>query len=468
MTYPNLGPPIMPIKSQLMRKGDYTDYENSTYQIISKIAYLIGIPKRIFENEHEPPELSWYEQLDGDMNARIIRNLCIIRSALLRNYRRVSQEIYYNLKNLHTLPELIPQDAIKQLEQDGVTIIKANHKINQYIIDLNLLICNRINTCKELFPLWIIWEYIKPLFLMPKGSTEAGIKEVIKDYGKKYRQLPYQEYINWELGDDGNVLYNDKKFVDLLYQSHGEQFFDVNNVMDAGNIIKNSIYTFIGDSVQTALIVDCENSDPYKLFAVLRNLKSCYLSKIKKIILYDDPHTTRAWTMLERFVGIPIEHELVERVKKSKSLVDIRLTAGACKEFYVNEVDSFVIVSSDSDYWGLISALPKARFLVMVENDSFAGDMRRKLEESGITYCYIDDFCTGNSGELRAAVLVYEIEQYLLKQCSFNVNNMMRIAISNSRLELTADEYRQFCDRHLKDLHVKINDTGEVVLSILK
>lgn len=468
MEYHNLGPPG-PLKvPEFMQKGDHSDYENSTYNIISTVAYLIGVPKRIFDNEHEPPDLSWYERLDSDKNARTVRNLCAVRSALLRHYKRISEEIFYNLKNLHTLPDYLPQEAIRQLEEDGLPIIKANHKINQYLVELNGLVCDRINSCKELFPLWLKWDYIRPLFLMPKGATEAGIKAVVADYSQKCRHFPYQIYLNWELGDEGNVLYNDKKFVDLLYTSHGEMFFDVNNVMDAGNITKNSIYTFIGDSKQTVLIVDCENSDPYKLYAVLRNLKSCYLSKIKKIILYDDPNTTNTWTLLERYVSIPVERELVERVKKSKSLVDIRLTAGACKEFYANSVDSFVIVSSDSDYWGLISALPQARFLVMVEYDHFAGDMRRKLEESGIVYCYIDDFCIGNTGELRNAALLQELEQYLAALGSFNVNDMMRKAISSARIDLSADEYRQFCERYLKNIHVRISEAGEASLSIAK
>ena len=29
-------------------------YQDSTYELVSKIAYLLGVPKRIFENEHEP------------------------------------------------------------------------------------------------------------------------------------------------------------------------------------------------------------------------------------------------------------------------------------------------------------------------------------------------------------------------------------------------------------------------------
>ena len=56
----------------------YTDYENSTYTVVSKVAYLIGVQKRIFENEYEPPKMEWYEKLHADKNARIVRNLCMI------------------------------------------------------------------------------------------------------------------------------------------------------------------------------------------------------------------------------------------------------------------------------------------------------------------------------------------------------------------------------------------------------
>ena len=81
-----------------------------------------------------------------------------------------------------------------------------------------------------------------------------------------------------------------------------------------------------------------------------------------------------AWKILEYSVKIPVEHIMTERVKQNKSLVDIQLTARACQEHYQNQVDSFVIVSSDSDYWGLISSLSDARFLVMIEREKCGPD----------------------------------------------------------------------------------------------
>lgn len=40
--------------------------KDRTYELVSKVAYLIGVPLRIFENEHEPPKLELYDQLERD------------------------------------------------------------------------------------------------------------------------------------------------------------------------------------------------------------------------------------------------------------------------------------------------------------------------------------------------------------------------------------------------------------------
>lgn len=50
-------------------------YENSTYDIVSKVAYLIGVPKHIFENEYEPPKINIFNQLEFDKPTRIVCNL---------------------------------------------------------------------------------------------------------------------------------------------------------------------------------------------------------------------------------------------------------------------------------------------------------------------------------------------------------------------------------------------------------
>ena len=102
---------------------------------------------------------------------------------------------------------------MQQLSNDGISFIKkSSTKLCHHIIEINRLISDRINNCKSLFPIWINWTYIKELFIMPNGLTEDGTKDATDIYYASLSYYPYQMYINWVPMDEGNVLYNDKKF----------------------------------------------------------------------------------------------------------------------------------------------------------------------------------------------------------------------------------------------------------------
>ena len=58
----------------------------------------------------------------------------------------------------------------------------------------------------------------------------------------------------------------------LLYEAHEDYFTDLSKVSDAGNLTKAGIYHFLERSEKTVMVVDCENSNPYKLYATLKNL----------------------------------------------------------------------------------------------------------------------------------------------------------------------------------------------------
>jgi len=58
--------------------------------IISRVAYLLGVPQWVFENELEAPQLEVFQELDQDKNARIIRNLCMVRTAMERFSGKIS------------------------------------------------------------------------------------------------------------------------------------------------------------------------------------------------------------------------------------------------------------------------------------------------------------------------------------------------------------------------------------------
>jgi hypothetical protein len=157
---------------------------------------------------------------------------------------------------------------------------------------------------------------------------------------------------------------------------------------------------------------------------------------------------------------------MVERVKQNKSLVDIKLTARACQEHYRNYVDSFIIVSSDSDYWGLISSMPDARFLVMIEREKCGPDMKNALVESEIFYCYIDDFYSGNAEDIKQIALFRQLNQHLNEALHLNVNIMLDEALQTTRIHMDAAERKQFYEKHIRPMKLVINEDGDVGIEL--
>ena len=155
-------------------------------------------------------------------------------------------------------------------------------------------------------------------------------------------------------------------------------------------------------------------------------------------------------------------------LKHNKSLVDIKLTAGTCREFYQNNVDSFVLVSSDSDYWGLISSIPGANFLVMIEHEKTGPDIKNALFNSGICFCYIDDFYSGNSDDIKMSALIREIRRYLDQAVKINVNDLMEAAFKTTRMSMSDAQRKQFYAKYIKSMHIEIDGAGNMTIQIGK
>ena len=101
---------------------DYGD----TFELISKVAYLIGVPRRIFENENEPPKMEVFRRLELDKAARIIRHLCILRTAIERNFKAINEAMRMDFRTLYSMPELVPSESLRQLSEDGASFVKRS------------------------------------------------------------------------------------------------------------------------------------------------------------------------------------------------------------------------------------------------------------------------------------------------------------------------------------------------------
>ncbi len=438
-----------------------------TKDLVATIAYLIGIKKHIVENCFDEECHDTLQKLYNDKNATIIRYLCKLRTTLMQKFKKTDDEMRYNLKNLNRI-EWYDAENISKLEKWGINIIQPNYRSEKYILDFTRLIAENIDNCQNLFYDWVNWEYIKDLFYAPKYNKPNVLKKEFDKYMANIEYYPFQMYIHWMPKDYGSILYTDGKFISILYQMHGEYFEDKTKFKDATEDTKSSIYEFIDNSYKTAIVVDCENSDVYKLYGVLKNLNQDELAKIEKIILYDDYHTSEGWDWLNKFTKIPVEHIEVERVTDNKSLVDIKLTAGICRTFYEDKIDSYILFSSDSDYWGLISSLPSANFLVMYEYVKCGQAIKEALTQREIYHCSIDDFCSGNIDEFKKAVLFDTLERYIPDICYINGRDLVKRIYHETRINATEKEMELFYNRYIKTLRLKVDVEGNFRIEIEK
>lgn len=456
------------------------EYTEQVYNIVSRVAYLIGVEERIFKTDEEFVDSEngirvednllhqVYSELDGINSAKIFRSLNIIRMDIMRNYKEINMQIYYNLKNLDSLPEYVHQDALAFLQENGLVIPEPGKRPYDYTIKLTQLINRRVSEIVlEVFPVWINPDYLKKIFQV-KCSSEKDAKLLIQRYNTRHNMYPYQTYLNLDT-DCGNVLYNDEKFVHVLYEKNHDVFSDDSKVKNVSSDVKENLLEFMETAGDIYILVDCENTDVYKLYSMLSAMRQDYPSdvfqKIKKIELYDDVNTTNAWKLLHRFTEIRIEHILSERVKEDKSLVDIRLSAGACKAFYTENIKDFILVSSDSDYFGLFEALSDCRFQVVAERDNLSSYAEEALPEYAYDFCYVDDFCTGKLEPLYVDALKLEINQFLEKKTFVDIKRLFSTAAHNARLEFSESELDSYCQKYSTDIHM-VRNGDNLMLSI--
>jgi len=444
-------------------QGEYKT-ENKT-DIVTIMAYLIGLRDELFDPYFAAHQGQLVKKLREDREATVVRDLCILRQQLFMNYSNTEHEILYNFGNIDRI-SWFDQDAVRRLTRAGVPVLLANSRADDYSMHFTKLIAEHIAKCSGLFPEWIRFDFVRDLFYNPSYQKPGVLKGEFTKFHENKMSYPYGLYIHWSPEDVGNLFTSDGKFVKILYSKHGEVFTDASKVHDAVDSTKQSIYDFIDRSGKTTIVVDCENSDVFKLYGVLKNLNPDEMEKIEKIVLYDDCHTTNAWTWLKNFTKVPVEYVDVERVTGRKSLVDIEMTAGVCRAFYREDVDSFILCSSDSDFWGLISQLPEAKFLVMYEYSKCGQAIKDALNTKRIFHCALDDFYSGNAGDFQKAVLLCELRARAHTVLGRSAWEVTKEIYETTKISAKESEMKHFCEKYVKSIRLKTDAEGRFFLEV--
>lgn len=439
----------------------------SRAEIATIVAYMLGVPDEILNEYYSHHYSKLLETLKNNKEASIIRYLSKIRTELFKHFRDVDNEMVYNLSNLDRM-SFFDKKEIDQLYKWDVPVIQTNYRADKYVLHVTRLIDKNIDACKKLFPESIRFDYIKTLFVMPKYERKGVlIKEYEKFKGKR-KLYPFQMYIYWEPDAYGNILYSDSKLLTVVYAQNGEPFYDSYKYRDASDDVKENIYDFIRKSGKVIMAVDCENADPYKLYGVIKNLKKEELEKITRIVLYDDYHTTIAWDYIEKLISIPVVHIEVERVTDRKSLVDMRMAVGVTEAYLTENIDSFILCSSDSDFWGLISSIPSANYLVLYENSKCGREIKEALTQKSIFHCAMDDFYMENAKDLQNIVLKKTLESYLPSVVGESAWELTKQIYADAYIQTSEDEMKRFCDKYIKNLRLKIDENGKFRVVIVE
>lgn len=434
-----------------------------TQVISATFAYMIGIPKEKFVL-YEDTSSDILNKLKSDKNATIIRSLCILRNCLMKNFSKTDTKLYGTLENINKQP-WFNQEAISFLIKNNINPILTNARASKYAVYFNELIDRYIDKCKSFYPEWVNWKYIRNLFY--KSSNPKILRNEFDKFHQNYEAYPFQCYFNWQTPSvQGYLLTTDKKFLDIVYEDNHDTFDNDLYVQDVPQNSKNEIYDFVQQSTSTIVAVDCENTDCIALCGVLGSLNSDELNKITKIILFDDPNTTSAWGLLHKFTSIPVEHIDIQRVTQRKSLVDIRMTAGVCAEYYKGNADSFILFSSDSDFWGLISSLPEAKFIVLYQAESVGEAIKEVWKTHNIKHYDIDDFCQENSRQFKKAVLGDLLASKLSKIQIGNAKDMTQEIFRTSKIPLNEKEKKEFYEKFIRKITVDIREDGDFYLKI--
>ncbi|MDD6728810.1 MAG: NYN domain-containing protein [Eubacteriales bacterium] len=445
---------------------DNSGYRNYSKDIVITIGYLLGVKDEFLSTLSQPdiyPEFKAKYDKIADMKA--IRHLNNIRSNLMLNFKNVSRTIRVDSPTYQPLYKMeMFEEDFKALGRLDVRITTGRSDINEYLQIINDEISKRINTVKSYIPDWVEFSYIRNMFKMP-----SNIKAESEKFQFHQNCYPYKRYFNWSNPQEvGNLLSTDYKLLTFVYEDNHAYFTEAGKVMDASDAVKNNINEFINRGNKIQVFVDGENADPYRFASMIDSLKDYEIDKIDKIVVYyDEIHTCRAWEMLKHFSdGIEVEPVPVERIKEDKSLVDHKLVAGVSKAVYRDDVDSVILVSSDSDFWAVIEDV-SARYLVVVESDKCGHDFKEVLRNNNIFYCYMDKFMEIENNSFFNFVFRKELQSLIDKTASLpNANDLLGNAVLNSRADISKTEKENLFKKYIKGLTLNVDSDGNISIVV--
>lgn len=123
----------------------------------------------------------------------------------------------------------------------------------------------------------------------------------------------------------------------------------------------------------TYAYIDCDNINYFKFLALVDEMGKQSNQFVVKV--FRDTKTSSLWDCLPTgYDNVKVEVINVDRIVNLKSMVDMVMTTEICRDVYKGGVDSIYIVSSDSDFLGLIRTVKIKDLSVIFNYDDTSKD----------------------------------------------------------------------------------------------
>ena len=127
-------------------------------------------------------------------------------------------------------------------------------------------------------------------------------------------------------------------------------------------------------------------------------------------------------------------------------------------------MDSFIIISSDSDFWSLVEDLPNANIFFMLEHGKDGKDLRNALYEEDIPFFYMDEFCSANTEDMKKESVMVEIHKNISEKINFNLYEMFSETLKAKGIKMETAEKKQFFERYFKNIQASVSVQGNLIL----
>ena len=102
----------------------------------------------------------------------------------------------------------------------------------------------------------------------------------------------------------------------------------------------------------------------------------------------------------------------------------------------------------------------------MVEHGKFGTATKELFARSGIFYCYIDEFYSGNSNDIKITALLKELNKYIKDRVHLNTNDMLNTAMTSARVFMSESEKKQFYDKYIRNMYLEIDKDGNISINL--